>query len=123
MAASLHTRTRLIRFACTSRRLLWDRNPYPLRPESRRLSFSPSVPPSPLLLHGPSRRRDAARERAENAERRAEKLNSERALAVEDYLASKGLDKDRMYISGYGPAKPRSSKKDSRRVEIVIMGG
>ena len=36
-----------------------------------------------MLLHGPSRRRDAARERAENAERRAEKLNSERALAVE----------------------------------------
>lgn len=52
-----------------------------------------------------------------------ERLSAERALAVEDYLASKGLDKDRMYISGYGPAKPRSSKKDSRRVEIVIMGG
>lgn len=51
-----------------------------------------------------------------------ERLSAERALAVEDYLASKGVSKDQMHISGYGPAKPRGSKKDSRRVEIIIMG-
>jgi len=51
-----------------------------------------------------------------------ERLSAERALAVEAYLASRGLDMNQMYIAGYGPAKPRSSKKDSRRVEIIILG-
>jgi chemotaxis protein MotB len=52
-----------------------------------------------------------------------ERLSAERALAVEEYLASQGISKDRMYIAGYGPAKPRGSKQESRRVEIVILRG
>lgn len=50
-----------------------------------------------------------------------ERLAAERALAVEEYLASRGLDKDRMHIASYGPARPKGSKKDSRRVEIIII--
>lgn len=50
-----------------------------------------------------------------------ERLSAERALAVEEYLASKGIPKDRMYSAAYGPADPKSSKKESRRVEIVIL--
>lgn len=51
-----------------------------------------------------------------------ENLSAQRALAVERYLASKGIATDRMYISGYGPSMPRGSKKDSRRVEIIVLG-
>ncbi len=50
-----------------------------------------------------------------------ERLGAERALSVEEYLSTRGLSKDRMYVASYGPAEPRSSKKDSRRVEIVIL--
>lgn len=50
-----------------------------------------------------------------------ERLGAERALAVEEYLATKGLSKDRMYVASFGPAEPRSSKADSRRVEIIIL--
>jgi outer membrane protein OmpA-like peptidoglycan-associated protein len=50
-----------------------------------------------------------------------ERLSAERALAVEEYLSSRGISKDRMYAAAYGPAKPRSSKQESRRVEIVII--
>lgn len=50
-----------------------------------------------------------------------ERLAAERALAVEEYLESRGLDKDRMHIASYGPARPKGSKKDSRRVEIIIL--
>lgn len=52
-----------------------------------------------------------------------EQLSAERALAVEEYLVTKGVDNKRMYSAAFGPAKPRGSKKDSRRVEIVILGG
>ncbi len=52
-----------------------------------------------------------------------ERLSAERALAVESYLSGKGVDKDRMYAAAFGPASPRSSKKESRRVEIVILAG
>ncbi len=52
-----------------------------------------------------------------------ERLSAERALAVESYLSDKGVDKDRMYAAAFGPANPRSSKKESRRVEIVILAG
>lgn len=52
-----------------------------------------------------------------------ERLSAERALAVEEYLASRGLDKDQMHIAGFGPAQPKGSKSQSRRVEIVILGG
>ncbi len=51
-----------------------------------------------------------------------ERLSAERALAVEEYLASRGVSKDRMHIAGYGPAKPQATKQASRRVEIVILG-
>ncbi len=52
-----------------------------------------------------------------------ERLSAERALAVESYLSGKGVDKDRMYAAAFGPASPRASKKESRRVEIVILAG
>jgi chemotaxis protein MotB len=52
-----------------------------------------------------------------------ERLSSERALAVEEYLSTKGVDKSRMYSAGFGSASPKGTKKDSRRVEIVILGG
>jgi outer membrane protein OmpA-like peptidoglycan-associated protein len=50
-----------------------------------------------------------------------ERLSGERALAVEEYLVSKGLSKDQIYYAGFGPSHPRANKKDSRRVEIVIL--
>lgn len=49
-----------------------------------------------------------------------ERLSGERALAVEKYLVSRGMSDDRVYYSGFGPAAPKATKKDSRRVEIVI---
>ena len=52
-----------------------------------------------------------------------ERLSAERALAVEEYLAKKGVDAKRMYVAAFGSSNPKSSKKDSRRVEIVIMAG
>lgn len=51
-----------------------------------------------------------------------ENLSAQRALSVERYLASKGIGADRMHVSGHGPSMPRGSKKDSRRVEIIILG-
>ncbi len=50
-----------------------------------------------------------------------ERLSGERAMAVEEYLCSRGLSKDQIYYAGFGSARPKSSKKDSRRVEIVIL--
>lgn len=50
-----------------------------------------------------------------------ERLGAERALAVEEYLAARGLSKDLMYVASFGPAKARSSKAESRRVEIIIL--
>ena len=52
-----------------------------------------------------------------------ERLSAERALAVEEYLATKGVSKDRMHVAGFGPAQPRGSKAQSRRVEIIVLGG
>lgn len=50
-----------------------------------------------------------------------ERLSGERAMAVEEYLTSKGLSKDQIYYAGFGASRPKSTKKDSRRVEIVIL--
>lgn len=50
-----------------------------------------------------------------------ERLSAERALAVEDYLANKGIDRDRVIVAAHGPANPKANKKDSRRVEIIIL--
>lgn len=48
-------------------------------------------------------------------------LSAERALAVEEYLAGKGVEGRRMYAAAFGAKQPKGSKKDSRRVEIVIL--
>ncbi len=50
-----------------------------------------------------------------------ERLSAERALAVEEFLVSKGVDNKRVYAAAFGPAIPRGSKNESRRVEIVIL--
>ncbi len=50
-----------------------------------------------------------------------ERLSSERALAVEEYLSSRGVASKQMYVAGFGADEPKGSKKDSRRVEIVIL--
>mgnify|MGYP002402845710 CR=1 FL=1 len=52
-----------------------------------------------------------------------ERLSAERAMAVEDYLSSRGLSKNNMYIAGYGSAQPRGDKQSSRRVEIIVLAG
>lgn len=53
--------------------------------------------------------------------RNNEQLSAERALAVEEYLVSKGVNNNRVYSAAFGPAKPKGTKKESRRVEIVIL--
>ncbi len=50
-----------------------------------------------------------------------DRLACERAMAVKEYLASKGVDGSRMYVAGYGPNEPKGSKAQSRRVEVVVM--
>ena len=52
-----------------------------------------------------------------------ERLGAERAMAVEAYLVGKGIDNDRIYSATFGPSRPKGSKQDSRRVEIVLLGG
>ena len=51
-----------------------------------------------------------------------ERLSSERALAVEEYLAQKGVRKERIEVVAYGSAFPRGTKRESRRVEIIVLG-
>lgn len=51
-----------------------------------------------------------------------ETLSAHRALAVESYLVSKGIDNDRIYSAAFGPSSPKATKQASRRVEIVILG-
>jgi chemotaxis protein MotB len=50
-----------------------------------------------------------------------EHLSAERALAVENYLVSKGVPNERIYSAAFGPAGQKSTKAQSRRVEIVIL--
>jgi flagellar motor protein MotB len=50
-----------------------------------------------------------------------ERLSAERALAVEQYLVSNGVENERIYAAAFGPARQKASKKQSRRVEIVIL--
>jgi chemotaxis protein MotB len=50
-----------------------------------------------------------------------ERLSAERAMAVEAYLVARGVDADRIYSAAMGAARPKSSKQESRRVEIVIL--
>jgi chemotaxis protein MotB len=48
-------------------------------------------------------------------------LSAERARAVLVYFTEKGIGTERIFLSGYGLTRPRSSEKsDNRRVEIVL---
>lgn len=55
------------------------------------------------------------------------KLSDERALAVEDFLLSRGISSNRLQHKGYGSSKPLVSndteehRKKNRRVEIFIL--
>ncbi|CAN5683360.1 hypothetical protein BH11PLA1_BH11PLA1_01980 [soil metagenome] len=49
-------------------------------------------------------------------------ISAARASAVEKYLVTKGIAGSRMESVGMGSAKPKKTKADSRRVEIVILG-
>mgnify|MGYP001309150901 CR=1 FL=1 len=51
-----------------------------------------------------------------------EHLSFERAISVEQYLVGRGLSNDRVHSAAFGPAKPRGTKQESRRVEIVVLG-
>lgn len=51
-----------------------------------------------------------------------EALSEARARAVADYLSSRGVSAGRLSSVGMGSSKPKGSKKDSRRVDIVIVG-
>lgn len=48
-------------------------------------------------------------------------LGFERAFAVRDYLVSRGIDANRVYLASYGPDRPLSNKGLSRRVEIAVI--
>ncbi|MBI1371240.1 MAG: OmpA family protein [Phycisphaera sp.] len=48
-------------------------------------------------------------------------LSAHRAMAVHRYLQQQGLSDDNMYIAGAGDNKPRATKAQSRRVEIVVL--
>ena len=50
-------------------------------------------------------------------------LGFERAYAVREYLIAKGLPKDAIKLSSWGPDKPAGTKARSRRVEVVVLGG
>lgn len=50
-----------------------------------------------------------------------EHLSAERALAVEQFLVTKGIDNDRIYSAAFGPAHAKGDKTSSRRVEIVVL--
>ena len=52
-----------------------------------------------------------------------ERLSAERAMAVENFLVSLGVKNERIYSAAFGPARAKGSKKDSRRVEIVVLAG
>jgi chemotaxis protein MotB len=50
-----------------------------------------------------------------------ERLSGERAMAVQEYLVSRGVSKNQVYYAGFGATRPKESKAKSRRVEIVIL--
>jgi chemotaxis protein MotB len=50
-------------------------------------------------------------------------LGFERAWAVREYLISKGISAKRLSLASHGPDMPKSSKPQSRRVEIVVIVG
>lgn len=48
-------------------------------------------------------------------------LSLQRAASVHRHLATRGLSAERMYAAGFGSARLRDSKPQSRRVEIVVV--
>lgn len=50
-----------------------------------------------------------------------ERLAAERALAVEEFLAERGISKNRMYAAAMADADPKQTAAASRRVEIIIL--
>jgi flagellar motor protein MotB len=50
-----------------------------------------------------------------------EALSEARAQAVRDYLVSKGVSSRRVSTVGFGDSRPKATKKDSRRVDIVVL--
>lgn len=50
-----------------------------------------------------------------------EHLSAERAITVEQFLVGRGIDNSRIYSAAFGPAHQRSTKQESRRVEIVVL--
>lgn len=52
-----------------------------------------------------------------------EALSEARAQAVRTYLVSKGVSSGRVSAVGMGSSQPKGTKKDSRRVEVVVVGG
>jgi outer membrane protein OmpA-like peptidoglycan-associated protein len=55
------------------------------------------------------------------------KLSTDRARAVAEYLATKGIDNSRLVIKGYGKSRPlvketsAAANKENQRVEIKIL--
>src|SRR5690606_33594364 len=55
-------------------------------------------------------------------------LSERRANSVKDYLVSKGIDPNRIYVEGKGETQPvasnatREGRAQNRRVEIEIVG-
>ena len=56
-----------------------------------------------------------------------QKLSDRRAIAVKDYLESKGINATRMTAMGYGEAQPVASndtdagRAQNRRVELIVL--
>ena len=48
-------------------------------------------------------------------------LGFERAYAVREYLISRGVSNDQVYVASFGPDHSRGSKQESRRVEIAVV--
>jgi chemotaxis protein MotB len=48
-------------------------------------------------------------------------LGFERAYAVREYLISKGVSPNRIYLASFGPDQPKTNKQQSRRVEITVL--
>ncbi len=48
-------------------------------------------------------------------------LGFARAYAVRDYLTSQGVSGERISLASFGPNQPRSTKAQSRRVEIAVV--
>ena len=46
---------------------------------------------------------------------------AELAMAVQEHLVSKGIPSNRVYAATFGSSRPKGSKEQSRRVEIVIL--